>query len=56
MFLPTLIAGLVLRYADNPQWFNGAYVIGDILLWISVALAVLTIAMLTGFFAVWRRM
>lgn len=46
---PSLIVGLILRYADNPQWFNGAHSVGHILIlasliWIAIMLLVIAAA------------
>lgn len=52
---PSLIVGLILRYADNPQWFNGAHSVGHILIlasliWIGVWLAIMLLVIAAAAF------
>lgn len=35
--MPSLFVGVILRFADNPQWFNDAHAVGNII-WIPSAI------------------
>lgn len=51
--IPTLIVGLILRYADNPPWFASAHNVGHILIlasviWLAFWTLVLVVVFLIG--------